>query len=210
MHNYSGFSYQFNRWIIIPLVAFFVVGCAGAGEGAVKGAAGGALAGAASGLITALVWGGDAGEHMVRGAQAGATVGAIGGAIDGSSRARAEEENQAAQEQRELDQFRHDIGDDAYNGVVALVDCKHAAAIANAENAAESTNGNHALAGLWVQALSYADQDDASGLDVVGNEIVRWDREISNTTQFESALKNAHNDLLDIRSEYHLPRTCAS
>jgi hypothetical protein len=50
MHVSSGYSYQSNRWIIIPLVAVFVAGCAGAGEGAVKGAAGGALAGAASGV----------------------------------------------------------------------------------------------------------------------------------------------------------------
>jgi len=210
MHISSGLSYQSNRWIIISLLASFVVGCAGAGEGAAKGAAGGALAGAASGLITALVWGGDAGEHMVRGAQAGATVGAIGGAIEGSSNARAEKEYQAAQEQHELDQFRHDIGNDAYNGVVALVDCKHAVAIANAQSAAESTNGNHALAGLWVQALSYADQDNATDLGAISTEIIRWDREISNSTQFESALRDAHNDLLDIRSDYHLPRACTS
>lgn len=210
MHISAGFSYRSNRWLIISLAAFFVAGCAGAGEGAVKGAAGGALAGAASGLITALVWGGDAGEHMVRGAQAGATVGAIGGAIEGSSKARAEAEYQAAQEQRELDQFRHDIGNAAFDGVVALVDCKHTVAIANAEIAAESTNGNHALAGLWVQALTYADQDDSSRLEVIGTEIVRWDREVSNSTQFESELRNAHNDLLDIRSDNHLPRTCTS
>jgi hypothetical protein len=208
MHVSSGRSYQSNCWIIIPLVAVFVAGCAGAGEGAVKGAAGGALAGAASGLLTALVWGGDAGEHMVRGAQVGATVGAVGGAIEGSSKARAEKDYEAAQEQRELDQFRHDIGDDAYDGVVALVDCNHAVAIANAQVAAESTNSNHALAGLWLEALSFADQNDVSGLDTVSAEIVRWDREISDATQFKSSLETAYNDLLDIRSDNHLARTC--
>jgi hypothetical protein len=93
---------------------------------------------------------------MVRGAQAGATVGAVGGAIEGSSKARAEKDYQAAQEQRELDQFRHDVGDYAYDGAVALVDCNHAVEIANAQAAAKSTNSNHALAGLWLQALSYA------------------------------------------------------
>lgn len=197
-----------TRWIFVSLVASGIVGCAGAGEGAAKGAAGGALAGAASGLISSLVWGGDPGEHMARGAVAGATVGAVGGAIEGSSRASAEKERQAAQDQRELDQFRRDIGDDAYAGVVALVDCRHAVALANAEVAAESNNSNHALAGLWVQALTHADQGDDSGLHEVAPEIIRWDREIANTSQFDSELKKAHDDLMDIRSDYMLPRSC--
>jgi hypothetical protein len=173
-----------------------------------KGAAGGAVAGAASGLISAIVWGGDPGEHMARGATAGATVGAIGGAIEGSSKARAEKDYQAAQEQRELEMFRRDIGDDAFDAVVALVDCKHGVALANAKVAAESMNSNHALAGLWVQALSFADQGDAAALDQMTPEIIHWDRQIANKTQFDSELKNVHNDLVDIRIEYHLPRTC--
>jgi hypothetical protein len=197
-----------TRWIFVPLVATGIVGCAGSGEGAVKGAAGGALAGAASGLISSLVWGGDPGEHMARGAAAGATVGAIGGAIEGSSRARAENERQAAQEQRELDQFRRDIGNDAYYGVVALVDCKHPVAVAHAQVAAESDNGNHALAGLWVQALTLADQGDVASLNEVTPEIIRWDRAIANASQFDYELKKAHNDLMDIRSDYMLSRNC--
>ena len=197
-----------THWIFILLVASGVAGCAGAGEGAVKGAAGGALAGAASGLISSIVWGGDPGEYMARGAATGATVGAIGGAIEGSSRTRAEKERKVVQEQNELDQFRRDIGNDAYAGVVALVDCKYAVAIANAQVAADSRNGNHALAGLWVQALTFADQGDASALHVVTPEIVRWDRNIANTSQFDSELKKAHDDLLDIRSDNMLPRSC--
>jgi hypothetical protein len=199
-----------TRGMIIPLVVFVLVGCAGAGEGAVKGAASGALAGAASGLISALVWGGDPGEYMARGATAGATVGAIGGAVQGSGQARAEKESKAAQEQRELEQFRRDIGNDAYDGAVALVECKHAVAIANAQVAEKSTNSNHALAGLWVEALSYADNQNASGMQSVGTEIIRWDREISDATQFQIELEKGHSELMDIRSEYRLSRTCGT
>ena len=147
---------------------------------------------------------------MARGAAAGATVGAIGGAIEGSSQARAEKERQAAQQQRELDQFRRDIGNDAYAGIVALVDCKHEVAIANARIAADSRNGNHALAGLWVQALTLADEGDVAGLHDVTPEIIRWDRNIANTSQFDGELKKAHDDLLDIRSDYMLSRSCNS
>jgi hypothetical protein len=196
------------RGIFILLVVSGIVGCAGAGEGAIKGAAGGALAGAASGLISSLVWGGDPGEYMARGATAGATVGAIGGAIDGSGQARAKKENQAAQEQRELDQFRHDIGNDAYEGVVSLVDCKHSVALANAEVAEGSRNGNHALAGLWLRALTLSDQQNKAGLDEVALEIIRWDRNIANTAQFENELNQSHSDLMSIRADYGKPRTC--
>jgi len=195
-------------WIFVLLLGSGIVGCAGAGEGALKGAAGGALAGAASGLISSLIWGGDAGEYMARGAATGATVGAIGGAIEGSSRTRAEKERQAAREQRELDQFRRDIGNDAYAGIVALVDCKHTVAVANAQVAAGSRNGNHALAGLWVQALTHADQGDVSALSDVTPEIIRWDRNIANTSQFDSELRKAHDDLMEIRSDYMLPQSC--
>jgi hypothetical protein len=203
-----GRFHRTTRWAFLPLVASGIVACAGAGEGAVKGAAGGALAGAASGLISSLVWGGDPGEYMARGAAAGATVGAIGGAIEGSGNASAKKERQVAEEQRELDQFRHDIGDDAYAGVVALVDCKHAVALANADIAATSKNGNHALAGLWVQALTLVDQSKTADVTEVGAEIIRWDRQIGNTAQFDKELNQAHADLMDIRADDNLPRTC--
>ncbi len=198
-----------KRWLIIPLIASCILGCAGAGEGAVKGAASGALAGAASGLISSLIWGGDPGYHMARGAAVGATVGAVGGAIEGSSKARAEKERTAAQEQREIDQIRRDIGNDAFDGIVALAECKHEVAIANARVAAESKNGNHALAGLWVEALTFADRGDEAGQEAIAPEIIRWDREINGRSSFDRELKKAHSDLLDIRSEYLLPRTCS-
>ena len=95
-----------------------------------------------------------------------------------------------------------------FAGVVALVDCKHPVALANAQDATDSTNGNHALAGLWVQALTFADLGDVSGLHEVTPEIIRWDRAIANTSQFNIELEKAHDDLMDIRSDYMPPRSC--
>jgi hypothetical protein len=190
------------------LTAALLAGCAGAGEGAVKGAAGGALAGAASGLVSALVWGGDPGEHMARGATAGATIGAIGGAVEGSSRARAQKEREAAQEQREIEQIRREIGRDAFDGVVALAECRHEVALANASEATRSTNSNHALAGLWVQALTYADQRNTAGLDAIEPEVIRWDRGIDDGMQFRRELDAGHDELVQIRREYSLPPGC--
>ena len=109
--------FQDMRIFVLLLSASAIGGCAGAGQGAVEGAASGALAGAASGLVSALVWGGDPGEHMARGATAGAAIGAVGGAAQGSQRAKAEEDYKAAQEQQEIEQFRRDIGNDAFDAV---------------------------------------------------------------------------------------------
>ena len=200
---------QAGRQNIVLVFVSLTVGCAGAGEGAIKGAGAGAVAGAASGLISALVWGGDPGEHMARGAAAGATVGAIGGAVEGSNRAQAEKDYQAAQEQRELEQFRRDIGYDAFDAVVALAECKQEVAMANARVAAGSKNGNHALAGLWIQALTYEDQADKDGLFAVTPEIIRWDREINDQVQFDRELKDTYQGLIDIRAEYALPLSCS-
>lgn len=153
--------------------------------------------------------GGDPGEYMARGAAVGATVGAVGGAVEGSSRARAEEEQKARQEQQELDAIRRDVGDDAFNAIVALVECEQEVAIANARVAARSKNSNHALAGLWIQALSFAETGDDAGLQAITPDIVRWDREISDAEQFDHELKGAYQDLIDIRAEYRLPLSCA-
>lgn len=195
---------------IVLAVALLVAACAGAGEGAAKGAAGGALAGAASGLVTALVWGGDPGEHMARGATAGATLGAIGGAVEGSSRARAEKQREAFREQDRIEQFRRDIGDDAFDAVVALAECRQEVAVANARVAANSTNSNHALAGLWVQALTFEDQGDQDALDAIMPEIIRWDRGVDDAEQFGRDLASAYRDLVNIRAEYSLPLSCGA
>jgi hypothetical protein len=206
----SASKIHIHRYTIVLILALMVAGCAGAGEGAVKGAGAGALAGAAGGLVHAMIWGGDAGEHMARGAAAGATVGAIGGAVEGSSRARAEVDQKARQEQQELDQIRRDIGNDAFDAIVALAECRQEVAIANAKVAAGSSNSNHALAGLWIQALTFAEQGDEASLQAITPEIIRWDREIDDATQFDRELQDGYQGLVDIRAEYSLPLKCSS
>jgi hypothetical protein len=41
-----------------------------------------------------------------------------------------------------------------------LVDCKHDVALGNSRQATKARNRDHALAGLWLEALSYADRGD--------------------------------------------------
>lgn len=198
-----------NGLFLLFLATILSASCAGAGEGAVKGAGAGALAGAASGLVTSLIWGGDPGYHMARGATAGATIGAIGGAVEGSARAREKADREAAQQQRDVDQLRRDIGEDAFNAAEAMADCKHAVAIANADVAIQSRNSNHALAGLWIKALTYTDQGNPSAARDVFPEIIRWDRDVDSAEQADEIVHMALDKLKGIRTEFHLPPTCS-
>jgi len=208
MLNIRNMSRRLDRFLVVCILSLAVASCAGAGEGAVKGAGAGALAGAASGLVNSLIWGGDPGYHMARGATAGATIGAIGGAVQGSANARAKADREAAQQQRELDMIRRDIGNDAFNAIEALAECKHSVAIANADVAVQSKNSNHALAGLWIKTLAYADQKNSSAAHDMFPEIVRWDRDINSAEQADKVVHDALDELKAIRAEFHLPQTC--
>jgi hypothetical protein len=147
---------------------------------------------------------------MTRGAAAGATLGAIGGAVQGSAQASEDKARKNGQLEQDIEQFRRDIGNDAFDGAVALVECKHEVAIANARVAAQSRNSNHALAGLWLEALAYTDQDDTTSIQNLVPEIVRWDRGADNAQQVNEQLRLTYGELLDIRSEFQLPRSCAT
>jgi hypothetical protein len=146
---------------------------------------------------------------MARGATAGATIGAIGGAVEGSARARASADREAAQRQGDIEQLRRDIGEDAFTAAEAMADCKHAVAIANADVAIQSRNANHALAGLWIKALTYADQGNPAAAQAVFPEIIRWDRDVETTEQADDLVYKALEQLKSIRSEFNLPQTCS-
>jgi len=62
-------------------------------------------------------------------------------------------------------------------------------------------NSNHALAGLWVQALSFEDTGDDDALRAIIPEVIRWDREINDQSVFD-------RELINIRAEYTLPLSC--
>ena len=66
----------------------------------------------------------------------------------------------------------------------------------------------HALAGLWIQALTFEDQGDKDGLLAITPEIIHWDREINDQTQFDRELEDAYQGLIGIRAEYSLPLRC--
>lgn len=175
-------------------------------QGAAKGAGVGALAGAAGSMMTALVFGGNVGEAAARGAVYGASAGAVTGTIAGSSKDKAEAQQLAAAQQKELDKLRKQIGDDTYSGIQALVQCKHEVALAYGKTAAKSDK--YQLPGLWLQALTLEDQGNTIELDQLAPDIIRADSRIDSTDQAVQILKNYKQGLQQIRAQFDLPETC--
>jgi len=189
---------------------FFVVylsGCSSnAAKGAAEGGTSGAMAGAVGGLVSALVFGGDPVDSAARGAVYGGATGATFGAMAGSQ----SKENSKKPTEDKYAQLRKKIGEDTYNGLEALADCRHTVSIKQASKAQKSENPNFALAGLWLEVLNYADQQNESKARTLYPKVIKQDWNIKSNTQAEEAMRKALNRLMDIRQEYNMPRVCTS
>jgi len=191
------------------LFSMLLSGCSSTtAQGAAEGAATGAVAGAVGGMMTALIFGGDVAEAGARGAVWGGSTGAVAGGIAGSQRNQAEIAQEQARRDAEIEKFRKEIGDDAFNGVVALAECKHDVAIANARVAAGSRNSDYALAGVWVEALTEADRQNDVEARALYPTIVKYDRKVKTDADAEARLRAALQKLGDIRAEHELPVVC--
>lgn len=194
-------------FVLVWLVAQ-LTGCASdshTAQGATRGATTGAVSGAVGGIFTALVFGGDPGEAAARGAVYGGAVGGTAGAIAGSEADRQVKQQQDAA----LAKLHQQIGDDTFSGLEALADCRHDVSLRQATKAQQSENPNYALAGLWLEVLSYADQKDEAKARSLFPTLVEKDWDIKSEAQAEGAMRKALNSLMDIREEYKLPRVCS-
>ena len=204
-------THRCGRSVFVVFAALFLslqmTGCASdshTARGASKGAGTGAVAGAVGGLVGSLVFGGDPVEGAARGAVYGGATGAAVGAMAGAERDRKEKQQQEAH----LAKLRQQIGDDAFDGLAALAECRHDVSLRQAAKAQKSDNPNYALAGLWLEVLSHADQRDEAKARSLFPKVVEKDWDIKSTSQAEETMRNALNDLMDIRQEYKLPRLC--
>jgi hypothetical protein len=168
------------------------------------------MAGAVGGMISALVFGGDVVEAGARGAVYGGATGAVAGGISGSNVDKKVAAQEQAERDAELERFRNEVGTDAYNGVVALAECKHEIAIANAREAAKSKNRDYALAGIWVVALSEADRQREQEARAMFPEIIARDGEVDTDADAEKLMRAALQELGEIRVEYNLPASCSN
>jgi hypothetical protein len=199
--------------VLLAMSTITISGCASgshASKGAAEGATTGAVAGAVGGMVTALVFGGDVVEAGARGAVYGGTTGAVVGGMSGSKADQAELEKAQAQREAELAKIKKRIGTDAYNGVVALAECKHDIAIANAREAASSSNSDYALAGTWIEVLAEADRQRETQAQALFPELIKRDRDISTEQEASARMNQALQELGATRVEYNLPKGCPS
>jgi len=194
--------------LVFTLSAVHLTGCASdsyAAKGAAEGGTTGAVAGAVGGLVSSLVFGGDPMEGAARGAVYGGATGATVGAIAGSKA----DEKVEQQNEAQYAKLRQDIGEEAFGGLQALADCQHDVSLSQAANAQKSENPNYALAGLWLEVLSYADKQDESKARTLFPKLVEKDWNIKTSSEAEASMRKALNSLMDIREEYKMPRVCS-
>ena len=195
------------RLLGIVSVAVVVVGCqTSAGKGAAEGAGTGAIAGAVGGAVVALVFGGDPVEAAARSAVWGASAGAATGAIAGSQ----VDKKTDQQKEAKFAKLRDEIGEESFAGLEALADCKHDQSLGAADKGRQSNNPNYALAGLWLEILSYADQGQEAQARALFPALVKQDWNIDTTTQAETRMREGTTALGNIREEYGRPRVCAT
>lgn len=190
-----------------------ISGCASdsyAAKGAAKGAGTGALAGAVSGMATALIFGGDVGEAAARGAVYGGTSGAVVGGMSGASVDKQVAAQEQAERDKEIAKLRDEIGADAFNGFIALAECKHDIAIANAREARKARDREYSLAGLWIEVLAEADRHNPDAASELFPEIVSSDKAVKTVGDAQLRTDEALQRLGEIRVEYDLPKNCTS
>ena len=188
-------------------------GCASdsyAAKGAAKGAGTGAMAGAVGAAATALIFGGNVGEAAARGAVYGGTSGAVVGGMSGAEADKRVAAEEQAEYERRVQQFREKIGNDAFNGFVALAECKHEVALANAREAQSSGKRDFALSGFWVEALTEADRGHVEAAQAVLPAIVERDRDIADVADAEARLDDTLVKIGEIRTRYDLAASCTA
>jgi len=191
--------------MITPMVLGFVACSGQSGKRAGQGAATGAVVGAAGGMVSALVFGGSVGDAAARGAVWGASTGAVSGAIVGAQ----EDQTQKKQRDAAAAKLKQRLGEDAFNGLAALAECKHEVALGYAKTAAGSDNPDFALAGLWLEVLTLADRKQEDKARALFPTLVSKDNRVASDSQAEEGMRKALQGLMNIRAEYNLPRTCS-
>ena len=117
-----------------------------------QGAATGAVIGAVGGVVSALVFGGSVGDAAARGAVWGASTGAAAGAMSGAMADSNQKKAQETQQTADLEKLKKQLGEDAFNGLAALVECKHEVALGYGRTATQS--GVSALTATFPPSIS--------------------------------------------------------
>lgn len=174
-------------------------------ERGAQGAAIGGVAGAVGGIVTSLVFGGNVGEAAARSVVFAASAGAVAGSIQGA------QENAAmveAEKQKRIAALQKQLGDDAFNGLVALAECKHEIALGYARTAAKSDNDDFALAGLWLEILTEKDRGNQQQALELSPKLIEKDQKLQTEAEVSSFLQEAAETLQNVRKDYNLKPQC--
>jgi len=199
------------RLLLGALILWAIVACSpNSTQRAGQGAKTGAVSGAVGGMVGALVFGGNVGDAAARGAVVGGAAGATAGGMSG-----AQQDSQAAEQSKpvvapvDTTKLKQQIGEDNFAGVEALARCKHQVAVAYADTARASKNPDYALASLWIEILSYADQRDESRAREFFPQLIETDTDVATGADAEAQMQESLQKLRNIREQYGLPRLCA-
>ncbi len=161
-----------------------------AGQGAGDGALIGALAGAIFGD-------GDFVGNAFDGALVGAGVGALAGALEGGRLDR--------QQKEEFEALVKAFGEENLKGYIALGQCEYDKAIALFNVSQVSGNGDHKLAGLWLEAVAEKDRKNNEQASALLDELVKADPDIDDQEMAKTALNQYVLDLRADRRSFGLP-----
>ena len=204
----------FTAILLAPMIVAIVTTATGCGanakKGAAEGAATGAMAGAVGGMFTAWIFGGDVARAGARGAAYGGSSGAVVGGMAGARVDDAVAAQEQARQDAQIKEFREKIGTDAFNGLVALGECKHQIALANAREAAKSGKKNFVMAGVWVEVLTEADSNRAEAASALFPRLVSLDRDVKTEADAQAQTSELLQQLREIRVEYGLPAVCSA
>lgn len=193
--------------VLLLIVALAILpGCSQKStERGAQGAAIGGVAGAVGGIVTSLVFGGNVGEAAARSVVFAASAGAVAGSIQGA------QENTAmveAEKQKRIAALQKQLGDDAFNGLVALAECKHEIALGYARTATKSDNDDFALAGLWLEILAEKDRGNKQEALELSPKLIEKDPKLQTEAEVSSFLQEASDTLQSVRKDYNLKPKC--
>ncbi len=177
-------------------------------KGAASGAKYGTIGGAVGGAVSSLIWGGNIAQGAARGAAVGAASGAAVGAAHGhdiDKKQQANEKLPNSQEQQLIQQF----GEDNYAALKDLAQCDYSAALKGARAGQQFSDADHREAGLWLEALTYADRSDYSAAEPVLSTIATdYPNKWSSVDKARLQLRDTLKKVRGIRFQYGLAPSC--
>ena len=199
------FLFKFLFLILLATSILFQGCSAQSQKGAGTGAAIGGLSGVVGGMVSALVFGGNIGEAAAKGAVWGASTGAVSGAIAGA--------HQNALEKKEINEKRTEelqktLGEDAFNSLSALSECKHDIALGYARTAAQSSKQHESLAGIWLEILTLIDRGEPGQAKALYPKLIEADKRIESIARAEELTNQTYAQLKSLRTDYGFSASC--